>query len=210
VTEAITYFLVIVFLVTLALSAASTRYMAKIYQRSARPRSWFYRMMLNSSILKIVCGAYLGYSTGTFLLKPVVDLPRVPSDLNAPILLIIAIILIAPPIYYARTIFMVRRHGLVDPEVALAERTSISPGEVAATASPEQLRETATTLLQAADTLQAAASEDDATKSSGGATVNPEAPATEGDEGTGGSDSDQLRKGGSRETRIDKRADVQP
>lgn len=132
-SELLTYGLVVVFLVAVVASALSTGYMGQIYGRSQRPRSWFFRMMLNSAILKVLCGGYLGYSTGTFLLVPLgIRLPRVPTEINGPLLLIIAIILISPPIYYAWTIRQVRRAGVYDPEVALAERTTDNPVETAA------------------------------------------------------------------------------
>lgn len=124
-SETITLVLILVFLLAVALAVLATGYMGRIYRRSYTPRSWFFRMMLNSSIIKVICGVILGYQTGTYLLIPLgIKLPRIPSDISAPLLLAIAIILISPPIYYGWTILQVRRKGVYDPEIELARRTA--------------------------------------------------------------------------------------
>lgn len=136
--------LVIGFYVAVVVAAFSTRYMWRIYNRSKKPRSWFFRMMLNSSFLKVVCGAIVGYQTSSFLINPLlaplhIEVPRLPSEISAPLLLIVAIALVSPPSYYANTIRLVRRRGIYDPEILLAERTAVSPSRQAAHADPEHI-----------------------------------------------------------------------
>jgi hypothetical protein len=191
VSALLTYALVLLFMVVLVMSVASVGYMGRIYQRSRRPRSWFFRMMLNSSILKVICGTYVGYQTATLLLVPFgLTIPRIPTEFNVPILLIIAIILICPPVYYARTIYIVRKRGVYDPEVVLAKRTTESPPQAA------EHEEVIVTESSESDQLKTPAEEDADLAS---VAENEDAPA----------ESDGNARTTQRSTRVDKRTDVQ-
>lgn len=103
--------LTIVFVALAApIALLATVYLTRIYRRT-RSRGWAFRMMVNASWLKTICGSYVGYQAirGIGLTTGLWELPAFQAPWNNVVLLIAAIVLVAPPTYYAARVYLVRR-----------------------------------------------------------------------------------------------------
>lgn len=97
-------------LAAVIVAGMSTFFMWNIYRKS-KFRSWFFKMLINGSIVKVVVGALVGYVSlrGVLITLKLATLPNFPDGWTPFILLTAAIILVSPPTYYASRIWLIRR-----------------------------------------------------------------------------------------------------
>lgn len=104
--------------ISIAAATVSTLYLVRVFRRQPKPRSRFFRMLVETFGALIVVGAWVGYLAVARVTERAVaagaldwSLPAPPPATTGPISALVVIVTFAAPVRYALEVYRVRRRA---------------------------------------------------------------------------------------------------